>query len=376
MSSSSSATKLVAVTAVVSSLTTALVSYWWHQRTLRSQSSVWNSRRQEERTGRIRAEVKVRTTLKEMQRLRLSSSSDTNGNGGDAVMVMRAIGTVVSPYTKRMGTPRQPQLVPSSRGYIEFHKHIAAASLSGIEEYSHIWVLFEFHANTDLGKDRGGKSKIRPPRGGGVKVGQLATRSPHRPNPVGLSLIQVERWDEAGKRLYISGLDLVHGTPVYDIKPCVPWDIPGGYLDSNKDRSADLMKVPSWVSQKDAITNVKFSEEAVRQLQAFVTEGRLTPLYTDENDGFEGAMQTLKEVLAQDPRSSHKGLKENARGTAASNNSDKTSNGYRVIFGQCQVEFVVLEEQGVLVTELSPVDFDPNSYVDGIPLISESNLCA
>jgi hypothetical protein len=134
--------------------------------------------------------------------------------------------------------------------------------------------------------------------------------------------------------------------------------------------------VPSWVSQKDAITNVEFSEAAARQLQAFVTEGRLAPLYTDENDGFEGALQTLKEVLAQDPRSSHKGLKTNARGTAASNKSDKISKGYRVIFGQCQVEFVVLEEQGVQVTELSRVDFDPNSYVDGIPLISESNLCA
>ena len=127
--------------------------------------------------------------------------------------MMHSIGTTVSPYTKRMGTPRQPQLVPSSRGYIELT--IPPDSCAGMEKYSHCWILFEFHANTNTKASR--KTKIRPPRGMGEKVGQLATRSPHRPNCIGLSLVCIEKWDTKKRQLHVSGLDLVNGTPVYDI---------------------------------------------------------------------------------------------------------------------------------------------------------------
>jgi tRNA-Thr(GGU) m(6)t(6)A37 methyltransferase TsaA len=89
-------------------------------------------------------------------------------------------------------------------------------TLQGIDGYSHAWIIFLFHANTDLAESK--KTKIRPPRAPkGVKVGQLATRSPHRPNPIGLSLIRIEYVDYAAKRLYISALDIVNGTPVFDI---------------------------------------------------------------------------------------------------------------------------------------------------------------
>ena len=407
--STSPSGKLVITAAAAASLSTALVSYWWHRQQVRrvQHDQDWPSlsrhdraalerqvqnleaRRQEERTGRIRAEVKLRTAIKEAEQLRLLAEHGRNINANSKpspvektekgtitaasddttrrAMVLHAIGTVVSPYTKRMGTPRQSQLVPSSRGFIEFH-HVPAATLSGISDYSHIWVIFEFHANTDMltnNNSNNKRTKIRPPRGGGVKVGQLATRSPHRPNPLGLSLVCVERWDQANRRLYISGLDLVNGTPVYDVKPCVPWD-----------RPSTLQRVPKWVSQDDAIASVHCSHKASAHLKKMVSEGRLAPLYTVDNDGYNGALQTLREVLAQDPRSSHKGIQDNARGTLSplritGGVLDKRLKEYNFVFGQCQVEFVVVEE-GVQVTDISAIDFDPESYVDGVPLVSES----
>ena len=169
---------------------------------------------------------------------------------------LQCIGTIISPYTKRMGTPRQGALVPSGRGYIQLN--IPVECVDGLDMYSHAWILFTFHANTDAhtkqqtamqqskskqSKKKGNstnnnsmsnlsKTKIRPPRAPhGLKVGMLATRSPHRPNNIGLSLVQITSVDKKNKRLYISALDLVNGTPVYDVKPCVPWDIPGYYDD-------------------------------------------------------------------------------------------------------------------------------------------------
>jgi len=177
-----------------------------------------------------------------------------------------------------------------------------------------------------------------------------------------LSLVHIETWDPTTRRLHIRGLDLVHGTPVYDIKPCVPWDVPGY---PHQQEVSHVLQVPDWVQQEDAIASVEFTTEAETSLEQMVTQGRLAPLYTDDNHGFEAAKQTLKEVLAQDPRSSHKGLKSNARGTKSQDGS------YRLIFGQCQVDFMV-NETGVEVTQVSPIDFAPTAYVDGVPLISEA----
>ena len=127
-------------------------------------------------------------------------------------MSLKCIGTVISPFTKRMGTPRQGSLVPHGRGFIELS--IPMETLVGIEEYSHAWIIFQFHANTDVQGST--KTKVRPPRAPqGKKIGQMATRSPHRPNAIGLSLVKIDGIDYKKKRLHISGLDLVNGTPVY-----------------------------------------------------------------------------------------------------------------------------------------------------------------
>lgn len=318
-------------------------------------------KRQEERTGRIRAEVNLRTALKKLQQFNSEAESNKHEDGCTRkTMLLQCIGTVVSPYTKRMGTPRQATLVPASRGYVYFT--VPPATISGIELYSHIWIIFEFHANTDTVTAR--KTKIRPPRGGGIKVGQLSTRSPHRPNPIGLSLVKVERWDETTRQLHVSGLDLVNGTPVFDIKPVVPWDVPG-----YPNPKVPTLKVPLWVEQDDEISNVDFADNTLAQLRESVAKGALAPLYTVDNDGFEGAQETVKQILAQDPRSSHKGLKQNARGSGNAGGRS-CSSAYSLIFCAIKISFIV-NKDGARVTEIVPVDFDGCHYVDGVPLISQ-----
>lgn len=116
-------------------------------------------------------------------------------------------------------------------------------------------------------------------------MGHLATRSPHRPNPIGLSLVKVE--GVKGKRLYISALDLVNGTPVYDIKPCVPWDIPGYYNGST-------LKVPGWVSQDDALPRVEFKQAASEALQALMAN--VSPVYSKSD--FDSVQKAIQEILA------------------------------------------------------------------------------
>jgi tRNA-Thr(GGU) m(6)t(6)A37 methyltransferase TsaA len=200
---------VVSVAAAAASIFTAAICVNILERNHRRSNHKWETKRAEERKGRIRAEVKLREALGRLQKANL----DTIDHSGDDphILPLSTVGIVKSAYPKRMGTPRQGALVPSSRGCIQFVNTLPPEVLDGIDAYSHLWVIFQFHANTDLVTSR--KTKIRPPRGGGIKVGQLATRSPHRPNPLGLSLVTIDRWEPSSRRLYIKALDLVDGTP-------------------------------------------------------------------------------------------------------------------------------------------------------------------
>lgn len=380
--SSSSTTAATALSFLLGGATTLALSFWFHRHALQNISVDAEERRREERTGRIRAEVKLRQLWKEKTALEMKVNSKGNGTTStneynskgqqssseqrqqqqDQIMILQCIGTVVSPYTKRMGTPRQGSLVPSSRAFIQLN--IPTQALEGIEAYSHLWVVFAFHANTNVFHK---KTKVRPPRAtGNQKVGQLATRSPHRPNPLGLSLVKIERLDPKAKRLHISGLDLVNGTPVYDVKPCVPWDIPGYVHTGDNPSPVSQLRVPEWVGQDDVIEKVLFTEEALVAFQTLVVrQRRLAPLYNGPDDLSE-AKATLIQILAQDPRSSHRGLKTNQRGTTTDENEV-----YSLVFGKLQVGFQVLS-WGVQVVQVAPADFDEDAYVEGIPLISEA----
>lgn len=137
-------------------------------------------------------------------------------------MSIRPIARVVSPYQEKFGVPRQSGLVPAARGYLEMLPGFEVVeAFEGIEGFSHLWVIFGFHLSEDRPRLR-----VRPPRlGGNEEIGVFATRSPFRPNRLGLSVLQFGGLEQAEGRLRVavSGLDMVDGTPVYDIKPYVPY---------------------------------------------------------------------------------------------------------------------------------------------------------
>ncbi len=143
-------------------------------------------------------------------------------NMNDDALILRAIARVISPYREKFGIPRQAGLVAAAHGWLEILPEFARAeAFDGLQGFDRLWVIFGFHACK--GRYR---LRVRPPRlGGNREVGVFASRSPFRPNNLGLSLLGFEGLEREGERLrlYVSGLDLLHGTPVYDIKPYLPY---------------------------------------------------------------------------------------------------------------------------------------------------------
>lgn len=136
-------------------------------------------------------------------------------------MQLQQIGQVHSCYLDKFGTPRQPGLVENSVAFVEiFETFQPEFSLQGLEEFSHVWLLFHFHKNNQ----NNFHAKVHPPRLSGKSVGVFATRSPHRPNPLGLSVVKLEELVLSGPRkgLWVRGIDLVQDTPIFDLKPYLP----------------------------------------------------------------------------------------------------------------------------------------------------------
>ena len=135
---------------------------------------------------------------------------------------LHPIGTVQSPYAQKFGIPRQPQLVPAAQIILILNPEFTADSVRGLDGFDYIWLQFLFHDAIY----EGWSQMVRPPRlGGKQKMGVFATRSPHRPNHLGLSLLKLEGIDCTGGGVIIrcSGADLLDGTPVVDIKPYIPF---------------------------------------------------------------------------------------------------------------------------------------------------------
>ena len=134
---------------------------------------------------------------------------------------MQTIAVVHSPFKEKFGIPRQSGLVPGTRAQIVFEPAFRNPdALRGIDGFSHLWLIWAFS------KARGWSPTVRPPRlGGNVRMGVFATRSPFRPNALGLSCVTLERIDwhtPQGPVLTVGGADLLDGTPIYDIKPYLP----------------------------------------------------------------------------------------------------------------------------------------------------------
>ncbi len=188
------------------------------------------------------------------------------------------IGFIRSCFKEKFGTPRQPSLVPSARGRLELcPPYDRAEAWAGIEAYSHLWISFVFHHCI---RDEPNLT-VRPPRlGGNRKLGVFATRATYRPNPLGLSVVALERVETVRGRvtLHLAGIDLVEGTPVLDVKPYLP------YVDSVPDARAGFAQ-----TAPGREFEVCFEPQAEAALERF--EPR-----------WPGLRRLIEEVIALDPR--------------------------------------------------------------------------
>ena len=190
------------------------------------------------------------------------------------------VGTLRSCFRECRGTPRQGSFAPSTRGYIQFNKSIPADSLEGLTGFTHVWIVFVFHKNTNLHHSRKAhqsksgqhsfRSKVKPPKLNGKSVGVFATRTPHRPNAIGITLARVE--SVQGRRVILSALDLLDGTPILDIKPYVtPYD------------SVAHAGIPQWCgtlppqAEADASMDerIHFADEATQTIDEAASQGEL-----------------------------------------------------------------------------------------------------
>lgn len=159
---------------------------------------------------------------------------------------MKYIAVLRNDFPTKFGLPRQSGLVPELRARIVFApEYRNADALRGMEGYSHFWLLWAFSE----AKREGWSPTVRPPRlGGNTRMGVFATRSPFRPNPIGLSCVKLEKIElntTEGPVIHVSGADLMDGTPIYDIKPYLPFvdchpEATGGFAAEHTDHRLEV----------------------------------------------------------------------------------------------------------------------------------------
>ena len=186
----------------------------------------------------------------------------------------RVIAHIENDYKEKFGIPRQSGLVESLVSRIVFEpEYRKPDAFRGIEGYSYLWLLWHF-SEADRGEDW--SPTVRPPRlGGNTRVGVFATRSPFRPNSVGMSSVKLEKFEvdkTLGPVLYVSGADLLSGTPIFDVKPYL------AYVDSHPEAEDGFA-----LNQKEGTLTVEFPEELLAEVPVEKRQG-------------------LIELLSQDPR--------------------------------------------------------------------------
>ncbi|WP_300002013.1 tRNA (N6-threonylcarbamoyladenosine(37)-N6)-methyltransferase TrmO [uncultured Cedecea sp.] len=192
------------------------------------------------------------------------------------------IGTIRSPYKEKFAVPRQPGLVADGGG--ELHlvpPYNQQDAVRGLEGFSHIWLLFVFHQTME----GGWRPMVRPPRlGGNARIGVFATRSTFRPNPVGMSLVELKgiRCQKESVILDLGSLDLVDGTPVIDIKPYLP------FAEALPEARAGYAQ-----HAPDADMSVYFTPDIQRQLDQLEIR-------------YPHLSRFIQQVLAQDPRPAYR----------------------------------------------------------------------
>ena len=159
-------------------------------------------------------------------------------------MKLSPIAYIHTEFSEKFGVPRQSGLAGSLCGTVVFEPgYRSPEALRGLDGFSHLWLIWGFSAN----RHGEWQPTVRPPRlGGNERMGVFATRSPYRPNPLGLSCVEIERIDMDTATIYVRGADLMDGTPIYDIKPYIRYadsrpDAVCGYVDRLEERHLDVM---------------------------------------------------------------------------------------------------------------------------------------
>ncbi len=210
------------------------------------------------------------------------------------------IGYMRSPYQEKFGIPRQPNLV-EVESYIEMiGPYNDLNAFVGIEEFSHLWLLWQFHNNKNQQDSTKFRPQIRPPRlGGNQKIGVFASRSMYRPAPIGLSVVKLKKVEKVGKtvRVYVVGSDLLNGTPLVDIKPYIQ------YSDAVTDAKS------AYAQDEPVRKQVVWLENARISRDELVKKGKIN-LQT---------CQELEQVLALDPRPAYQDDPERIYGMSFAN---------------------------------------------------------
>lgn len=202
-------------------------------------------------------------------------------------LVINPIGVIHSCYRQKFGIPRQPGIVTAAQTTLELLPPFNQENtVRGLEGFSHVWIHFVFHQTMD----EGWRPTIRPPRlGGKERVGVFATRSTHRPNPLGLSVVELQKIETGNGKvlLHLGAADLLDGTPVIDIKPYLP------YVDAKPDAKGGFAPIPVQAAP------VVFADEALEfcRLYEMRTQRQLSLL--------------IEQVIGQDPRPAY--LKETSQ---------------------------------------------------------------
>ena len=234
---------------------------------------------------------------------------------------MDAIATIRSCYSQRFGIPRQPGLVESAVAAIEFEPTSDnELALRDLGSFSHLWVVFVFHRQHYTRF----KPLVQPPRlGGKTTMGVYATRSPNRPNPIGLSVVALREvtFDKDRFRVFVDGGDFLDGTPVLDIKPYV------SFVDAIPEARSD------WATPLQDGLEVAWNTEALQRLNKIEPDSDLVA------SGSLGLKRLIEQTLAQDPRPAHERGKDGKQGQH-----------WGVMIGPAHVRFKV--EGGVAIIEL------------------------
>lgn len=218
---------------------------------------------------------------------------------------MKPIARITTDFPTKFGVPRQSGIIASLKGRVVFEPaYRNPEAVRGLEEFSHIWLLWEFSE----AKREDWSPTVRPPRlGGNIRKGVFATRSPFRPNPIGLSSVKLDKVEidpQLGPVLHVSGADLMDGTPIYDIKPYI------AYTDSHPDAISGFASKPA-----EYLLEVDFPETLLQKVNHDLRE-------------------SLVEVLAHDPRPQY---------------HDDPDRVYGMEFGGYEVLFVVNKTQLTVV---------------------------